>query len=31
MLKALVDLPEKSAGGWEIVLYEQRRDVGGIW
>jgi hypothetical protein len=29
MLKALVDLPE--GGGWEIVLYEQRRDVGGIW
>ncbi|KAF9234989.1 hypothetical protein BU15DRAFT_89735 [Melanogaster broomeanus] len=31
MLKALVDLPDELTGGWEIVLYEQRRDVGGIW
>ncbi|KAF9219777.1 FAD/NAD(P)-binding domain-containing protein [Gyrodon lividus] len=31
MLKALIDLPEELGGGWEIVLYEQRTDVGGIW
>jgi hypothetical protein len=31
MLKALLDLPEELGGGWEIVLYEQRRDIGGIW
>ncbi|KAH7885815.1 hypothetical protein F5I97DRAFT_1927686 [Phlebopus sp. FC_14] len=31
MLKTLVDLPEELRADWEIVLYEQRRDVGGIW
>ncbi|KAI0050813.1 FAD/NAD(P)-binding domain-containing protein [Auriscalpium vulgare] len=31
-LKALIgDLPEEARQGWEIVLFEQRRDVGGIW
>jgi cation diffusion facilitator CzcD-associated flavoprotein CzcO len=31
MLKTLLDLPDETRGGWDIVLYEQRRDVGGIW
>ncbi|KAF9219775.1 dimethylaniline monooxygenase [Gyrodon lividus] len=31
MLKALVDFPNDSFTDWEIVLYEQRKDVGGIW
>ncbi|KAF8835802.1 FAD/NAD(P)-binding domain-containing protein [Paxillus ammoniavirescens] len=31
MLKALLDLPEELGGDWEIILYEQRRDIGGIW
>ncbi|KIJ65097.1 hypothetical protein HYDPIDRAFT_89268 [Hydnomerulius pinastri MD-312] len=30
-LKNLVGLPDELRNGWEIVLYEQRRDVGGIW
>ena len=30
-LKALLDLPEETRQGWEIVLYEQRRGVGGVW
>ncbi|PCH40373.1 FAD/NAD(P)-binding domain-containing protein [Wolfiporia cocos MD-104 SS10] len=30
-LKALLDLPEEVREGWEIVLYEARRDVGGLW
>ena len=32
MLKTLVnDLPKDITRTWEIVLYEQRDDVGGIW
>ncbi|EGN95029.1 hypothetical protein SERLA73DRAFT_77045 [Serpula lacrymans var. lacrymans S7.3] len=31
ILKSLLDLPEDTRKGWDIVLYEQRRDVGGIW
>ncbi|EGN95026.1 hypothetical protein SERLA73DRAFT_61451 [Serpula lacrymans var. lacrymans S7.3] len=31
MLKSLLDLPEHTRKGWDIVLYEQRRDVGGLW
>ena len=31
MLKVLLDLPENVRRGWEIVLYEEREDVGGIW
>ncbi|KAF8168196.1 hypothetical protein B0H34DRAFT_779609 [Crassisporium funariophilum] len=31
MLKTLLDLPEYSREGWEIVLYEEREDAGGIW
>ncbi|EGN95030.1 hypothetical protein SERLA73DRAFT_77046 [Serpula lacrymans var. lacrymans S7.3] len=31
ILKSLLDLPEDARKGWDIVLYEQRRDVGGIW
>jgi ribulose 1,5-bisphosphate synthetase/thiazole synthase len=30
-LKTLFDLPERTRGNWEILLYEQRDDVGGIW
>ncbi|KAI6024115.1 hypothetical protein BKA83DRAFT_4125480 [Pisolithus microcarpus] len=31
MLKSLLDLPPEIRANWDIVLYEQRRDVGGIW
>ncbi|KDQ62147.1 hypothetical protein JAAARDRAFT_121811 [Jaapia argillacea MUCL 33604] len=30
-LKALLDLPEDVRQDWKIDLFEQRRDVGGIW
>ncbi|KAF9812240.1 hypothetical protein IEO21_06280 [Rhodonia placenta] len=30
-LKTLLDLPEETRAGWEIVLFEQRRSVGGVW
>ncbi|KAF8635656.1 hypothetical protein AX15_000287 [Amanita polypyramis BW_CC] len=29
MLKTLLDVPEHSS--WDIVLFEQRNDVGGVW
>ena len=31
ILKSILDLPEDVREGWEVVLYEQRRDVGGVW
>ncbi|KAI0079376.1 FAD/NAD(P)-binding domain-containing protein [Panus rudis PR-1116 ss-1] len=31
ILKALLDLPEDVRQNWDIVLYEQRRNVGGVW
>ncbi|KAI8971157.1 FAD/NAD-P-binding domain-containing protein [Trametes punicea] len=31
ILKTLLDLPLETRQSWEIVLYEQRRDVGGLW
>ncbi|KAH9950628.1 FAD/NAD(P)-binding domain-containing protein [Amylocystis lapponica] len=31
ILKSILDLPEETRAGWEIVLYEQRRAVGGVW
>ena len=31
ILKTLLDLPEDVRASWDIVLYEQRRDVGGLW
>ncbi|RPD72555.1 FAD/NAD(P)-binding domain-containing protein [Lentinus tigrinus ALCF2SS1-7] len=31
ILKTIFDLPEDVRQGWEVVLYEQRRDVGGVW
>ncbi|KAI0701483.1 FAD/NAD-P-binding domain-containing protein [Cytidiella melzeri] len=31
ILKTLLDLPEEVRCTWHIVLYEQRRDVGGVW
>ncbi|KIJ65095.1 hypothetical protein HYDPIDRAFT_27819 [Hydnomerulius pinastri MD-312] len=31
MLKTLVDFPGDVYADWEIVLYEQRKDVGGVW
>lgn len=31
VLKTILDLPEDVRSTWEIVLYEQRRDVGGVW
>ncbi|KAF7985262.1 hypothetical protein HWV62_6391 [Athelia sp. TMB] len=30
-LKTFLDLPRETRGDWDIVLFEQRRDVGGIW
>ncbi|KDQ10643.1 hypothetical protein BOTBODRAFT_57875 [Botryobasidium botryosum FD-172 SS1] len=30
-LKSLLDLPIEVRNGWEIILYEQRRGVGGVW
>ena len=27
----LADLPSETTRDWEIVLFEQRRDVGGVW
>ncbi|KAL0072454.1 hypothetical protein AAF712_000217 [Marasmius tenuissimus] len=31
ILKTLLGLPEDVRSGWEFVLYEQRREVGGVW
>ncbi|KAI0792008.1 FAD/NAD-P-binding domain-containing protein [Abortiporus biennis] len=31
ILKVLLDLPIEVRSGWDIVLYEQRRNVGGLW
>ncbi|CCL98935.1 uncharacterized protein FIBRA_00942 [Fibroporia radiculosa] len=31
VLKAILDLPLDIRSGWEVVLYERRRDVGGLW
>ncbi|RDX41669.1 FAD/NAD(P)-binding domain-containing protein [Lentinus brumalis] len=31
IVKTIFDLPEDVRDGWEVVLYEQRRDVGGVW
>ncbi|KAI6010755.1 hypothetical protein F5J12DRAFT_718454 [Pisolithus orientalis] len=31
MLKSLLDLTIETRADWDIVVYEQRRDVGGIW
>lgn len=31
ILKTLLDLPYEIRQGWNIVLYEQRRQVGGVW
>lgn len=31
ILKTLLDLPEEVRSTWEIVLYEQRRGLGGVW
>ena len=31
ILKTLFDLPEGVRRDWEVVLYEQRRNVGGVW
>ncbi|KIP05566.1 hypothetical protein PHLGIDRAFT_25039 [Phlebiopsis gigantea 11061_1 CR5-6] len=31
ILKTLLDLPEDVRSTWEIVLYERRKDVGGLW
>lgn len=30
-LKTFLDLPEDVRRNWDITLYEQRRDVGGVW
>lgn len=31
MLKTLLDLSDSTRSGWNIVLFEQRHDLGGIW
>ncbi|CAL1714220.1 unnamed protein product [Somion occarium] len=31
ILKTILDLPQETRHGWEVVLYEQRRNVGGLW
>ncbi|KZV85019.1 FAD/NAD(P)-binding domain-containing protein [Exidia glandulosa HHB12029] len=31
VLKALVELPMEMRQGWEIVAFEKREDVGGVW
>ncbi|KAI6149282.1 hypothetical protein BKA82DRAFT_4353296 [Pisolithus tinctorius] len=31
MLQTLLDLPVETRTNWDIVLYERRRDVGGVW
>ena len=31
ILKTIFDLPLDVRRDWEVVLYEQRRDVGGVW
>lgn len=31
MLKTVLDLPAHSAEKWEVVLYEDRESVGGVW
>ncbi|KAF8971415.1 hypothetical protein BDZ97DRAFT_1786402 [Flammula alnicola] len=31
MFKTLLDLPERAQEGWEVVLYEERENVGGVW
>lgn len=30
-LKTFLDLPDDVRGNWDVTLFEQRRDVGGIW
>ncbi|EJD51203.1 FAD/NAD(P)-binding domain-containing protein [Auricularia subglabra TFB-10046 SS5] len=30
-LKALADLPERMRAGWEIIAFEQREAIGGLW
>ncbi|KAI0917566.1 hypothetical protein AcW1_007265 [Taiwanofungus camphoratus] len=30
-LKTILDLSEETHAGWEVVVYEQRRDIGGVW
>lgn len=31
VLKRIVELAQAERAGWDFVLYEQRRDVGGVW
>ncbi|KAI0373813.1 FAD/NAD-P-binding domain-containing protein [Pilatotrama ljubarskyi] len=31
ILKTILDLPLDVRVGWDVVLYDQRRDVGGLW
>jgi hypothetical protein len=31
MLKTVLDLPSHNRAGWEIVLYEERENVSGVW
>ncbi|KAI0642999.1 FAD/NAD-P-binding domain-containing protein [Trametes meyenii] len=31
ILKTIFDLPQEVRQDWEVVLYDQRRDVGGLW
>lgn len=31
ILKSLLDLPEETRHGWNIVVFERRHDIGGVW
>ncbi|KAL0951308.1 hypothetical protein HGRIS_008015 [Hohenbuehelia grisea] len=31
MLKTLLDFPNSTRGTWDITLFDQRHDVGGVW
>lgn len=31
VLKTFLDLPQDVRRNWDITLYEQRRNVGGVW
>ncbi|EJD41710.1 FAD/NAD(P)-binding domain-containing protein [Auricularia subglabra TFB-10046 SS5] len=31
VLKTILDIPAQERVGWDFVLFEQRRDVGGVW
>jgi len=30
-LKSILDLPKDVRNGWDIIIYEQRANIGGVW